>query len=319
MSVIYFSTKNIQNYQNFVQKNEHFSLWQSTEWKKFQESIGRKTWIIGIEDQEKIIATALVVKHNLPMGKAWLEIPQGPLGNSKNNVLFDEIKKIAKQENAIFCRVNPFVSLSVKSRVAHADNHPQTTLLIDLSLSEENILRQMKAKGRYNIRLAKKKNVIVKASNDVSAFYKLLKDTWDRDKFGGHNENFYKKMLESLDEKAKLYLAYYNDEVIAGGIFTFVSGTAVYYYGASSNKHRNLMAPYLVQWEAIKTAKDRSCKFYDFLGIAPEGKENGHAWEGVTSFKKKFGGMVKNSPKAREIVYKPFWDLIMRGVKFIKK
>ena len=67
------------------------------------------------------------------------------------------------------------------------------------------------------------------------------------------------------------------------------------------------MAPYLIQWEAIKEARRRGCSFFDFLGIAPPGEEKGHELEGVSGFKHKFGGIVKSFPKGKEVIFNKFW------------
>jgi len=115
-------------------------------------------------------------------------------------------------------------------------------------------------------------------------------------------------MLEELGpERCKLYLAEFEGEIIAGIIVTFFGDMAIYYFGASGNAHRNVMAPYLLQWVAMRFAKARGIKWYDFLGIAPL-DENGevdekHAWAGVTEFKRKFGGVTVNYLPARELVY----------------
>ena len=259
------------------------------------------------------------------------------------------------QHDKSFWRRNGF-------KEAHASYQPEWTLKVDLSASEEQILKQMKPKGRYNIKVAGKKGVEVwrndPAKRDeggapagrqgtmhkaqlmtnvkggraekegetenggsrkkektlewgVGEFYRLLRETTERDQFHGHGEQFYRDMLGVLGNKesggsldprsgsrcatpvgndkargndmlrqaqhdrenpmAKLYLAEYQNEIIAGVIVTFCGDIATYYYGASGNKHRNVMAPYLLQWEAMKEAKKRGCKWYDFLGIAPGG------------------------------------------------
>jgi lipid II:glycine glycyltransferase (peptidoglycan interpeptide bridge formation enzyme) len=126
-------------------------------------------------------------------------------------------------------------------------------------------------------------------------------------------------MIEILGEKdfAKMYLAEYEGETIAGVIVTFYEDTATYYYGASSNKHRNVMAPYLLQWHAIKEAKSRNMKKYDFLGISPPDAKN-HPWQGVTEFKMKFGGEIVEYVKAKEFIFKPFWYWVIRIVKKLK-
>ena len=45
-------------------------------------------------------------------------------------------------------------------------------------------------------------------------------------------------------------------------------GIATYLYGASSNKHRELMSTYLLQWYAIVDAKLKKCEYYDLYGIS---------------------------------------------------
>jgi len=252
----------------------------------------------------------IVQKMPLPMGKCWLYINRGDIV---------DLTDLAKKTGAVFARFeHPYQKheFDKKLRKAHAHYQPDTTLIIDLTKSEDEILAQMKQKGRYNIRLAEKKGVTIVESDDASEFYKILKQTTERDKFHGHNKEFYQKMIDMVDG-AKLYYAQYEGKIIAGLIATFYKDTATYYYGASSNEHRNVMAPYLLQWHVIRKAKDRGCKYYDFLGIAPEGAK-GHAWEGVTAFKRKFGGEVVRYAEAKELVFKPFWYWLLRAVKWVR-
>jgi lipid II:glycine glycyltransferase (peptidoglycan interpeptide bridge formation enzyme) len=77
------------------------------------------------------------------------------------------------------------------------------------------------------------------------------------------------------------------------------------------------MAPYLLQWQAVLDAKNAGCKYYDFLGIAPENTPD-HPWAGVTDFKLKFGGMRVNHVPAQEIIYRPFWYLLMKFAKWLR-
>lgn len=252
-----------------------------------------------------------VQKMPLPMGKCWLYVNRGDIVN---------LTDLAKKTDAVFARFeHPYQKheFDPKLRAAHAHYQPDTTLIIDLTKSNEEILAQMKPKGRYNIKLALKKNVQIREEPNADEFYKLLQQTTERDKFHGHNKEFYQKMIDMVDD-AKLYIAEYEGEPIAGLIATFYKDTATYYYGASSNKHRNVMAPYLLQWSTILEAKDRGCKYYDFLGIAPEGSK-GHAWEGVTAFKRKFGGEVVRYAEYKELVFKPFWYWVLRLIKWIRQ
>lgn len=314
-------TSNISAYKQFTQSHRFFSLWQSVEWKDFQESIGRKVFLVGIEKESNVIATALIIKHPLPFQKCWFEIPRGPLiapdaPPETFDFLLQKIREVSKMENAIYARLNPFQNhlktLSYKLKPSFTDHHPQTSLLINLNQSEEDILKQMKPKGRYNIKLAKKHGVEIVQGTDAKPFYDILQETTQRDGFRSHNLSYYQKMIDSLQNNGALYYAQYNNEIIAGGIFTYVGNTAVYYYGASSNTHRNVMAPYLIQWKAILEAKKRKCHYYDFLGIAPEGSGKQHDWYGVTSFKKKFGGVVKNYPHSQDYVMQKWWYFLLK-------
>ncbi len=309
-----FIIDKISDYNNFVIKDKYYSLWQSLDWKNFQESIGRKTFIIGVKEKGEIILTALVIKHDLPWNKSFFEIPRGPLGdlNRTSKYFFGYLKALSKKENAIFCKFNPFNKYTtITSKKISKDTHPEKTLTLNLELTEEALLKQMKQKGRYNIKLADKKGVKICESNDITKFVSILKETTNRDKFSSHDKNYYKSMIDTIDS-CKLYLAQYNGTVIAGGIFCFVGDRAIYYYGASSNKYRNLMAPYLLLWHSIKEAKKNNLKIYDFLGIPDHLK-------GVKEFKLKFGGEIEIYPQTQVIIFSWVWYIVYITTKWIKK
>jgi len=303
---------------------------QTKEWAEFRKSAkGEQFWLVGVG--------AVLQKMPLPRGLCWLYCNRGPelehLSEKSLKFFIIETTKIAKKENAVFLRIEPTykkessecaeyekIARKLKFRAAHASHQPECTLIIDLTASEEKILADMKQKGRYNIKLSEKKGVIIKESKNANDFYEILEETTQRDGFTPHDKNFYQVMIDALEPKgmAKLYIAEYEGKIIAGLLATFYGETATYYYGASSNEYRNVMAPYLLQWHAIREAKKKGFKHYDFLGIAPEGSKN-HPWQGVTDFKLKFGGKIVNYVKAKEFVFKPFWYWIIRFIKMIRR
>ncbi|MBN2086995.1 peptidoglycan bridge formation glycyltransferase FemA/FemB family protein [Candidatus Peregrinibacteria bacterium] len=302
----------MNNWNNFKRR----SLWQHPLWDKLQKANGRKTWMI-----ETDFASALVVKHEMPFKLNWLEVPRGPLCKDQKNFadIVKKIEELAVKEQSVFVRFSPYDEMNLKDarlKDASSDYHPETSLIMDLTLDEEAILEAMKQKGRYNIKVAERHNVSVEPSDNIDAFYEVLAKTANRDGFGVHPKSYYKTMMETLGENAQLLLATYEDRVIAGGIFVYLDEWGIYYYGASEYNYRNVMASYLVQWTAMKEAKKRGCKYYDFLGIAPEGAKS-HPWLGVTSFKKKFGGEVVNYPKAKELVLRPFWFFVYKVRKML--
>ena len=170
------------------------------------------------------------------------------------------------------------------------------TCVIDLDLSLEDIFSKMKPKWRYNIRLAEKKWIIVKqvekTDKNIKIFYNLMIETTSRDNFNWNNFDFYKSFLLNIKE-SKLLICYKDDKAISAGIFTFTD-VAIYYYGASTSDktYRNMMSPYLLQWEAIKIWKEKWCNFYDFLWVStPWDKKSSLIW--VTDFKMKFSNDIR--------------------------
>jgi peptidoglycan pentaglycine glycine transferase (the first glycine) len=304
--------ENKKEYSDFIKGQDHAQFLQSFEWGEFQEKIGNKVIRLGVEDKGRIIAAATLIKKNIPLGMSYFFCPRGPVFNLelkiKNeeliNFLYSEIKKISKKEKVIFLRFEPQEMLPAKSYQLRAkktiDIEPSQTSILNLTKTEDELLKVMHQKTRYNIRLAEKKGVEIQEArkDDFEKFWKIMEETKDRDGFRLHGKEHYQKMLE-IDFN-RLFLAKYDGKLIAGIIAAFFGDTVTYVHGASSNEHRETMAPYLLQWQAIKKAKADGYKFYDFYGT-DETK-----WPGVTRFKKGFGGS--------EVVYPGTFDLVFEGV-----
>lgn len=296
-------------------------LWQTSEWEQFQKTLGMRVTRVG---------HSLLLKYPIFFGMRYGYMPRGPVNRDteKPNEFFDELKRYAKKKKLLFIRIDPEQEIKIPKKVRTITSHspqPETTLILDLSKSEEELLKQMKRKGRYNITLAEKKGVKVKRAESIeeqknyaAIFYRLLKETTQRDNFSGHDEHYYQTMLKELP-MSEIFIAYYDDEPVSGAICTYQPSKAIYYYGASGNKHREVMAPYLIQWEAIREAKRRGCESYDFLGIAPESATSDHPWKGITDFKTKFGGAVVQYPQAMDLVYRPLLYKFYKVLKFLQK
>jgi lipid II:glycine glycyltransferase (peptidoglycan interpeptide bridge formation enzyme) len=168
----------------------------------------------------------------------------------------------------------------------------------------------MHPKGRYNIGVAKRSGVTIHTGTaaDVPAFAQLLKETSKRDGFTISSESHYTRFLSSL-EGSFLLMAKYADKPIGGLLGVTWNGTGIYYYGASSFVDRALMAPYLLQWEAMRLCRAAGCTRYDLLGIERVTANGEHAagpWAGITEFKRKFGGTVVTYPPEQMTVLRPW-------------
>lgn len=351
------SSEDLAAYDQWVKTHEHGSLWQSLEWKKYQESLGREVRIYAAirdplsasnEQTENLLATALVVIDRTSFGLSTWNIPRGPLYESENEKLkidnfLEELLKEASKDTCISLYFSPIQSLILNSQLSilHSSRHeqPEATRILDLTLNDEELLAQMHQKGRYNINVARKNGVIVEQSTDIDSYYALAQKTGKRDAFGIPSKRQLTMFLEKLEGSFLLlaYTSYENESCesrelkntdnsklethdlkpIAGLLGVTWNNRGIYYYGASDYEHRALMAPYLLQWEAMKLCKEAGCTTYDLLGIAPpspgknaEEMERGlggeaHPWAGISSFKEKFGGTVVSYPPEQEITLKP--------------
>jgi lipid II:glycine glycyltransferase (peptidoglycan interpeptide bridge formation enzyme) len=189
------------------------------------------------------------------------------------------------------------------------------TVLVDLAPPPEHILAGMKPKWRYNIGLADKRGVTVRqfaarpggarpgpalteeTEQALARFYALLRETAARDGIAVHGFDYYRGLFAHAAEypegplfpDLRLYLAMYRNQALAGIVTLFRGSQAVYLYGASSSLHRNVMAPYALQWAAMRDAREAGCEHYDLFGIPPS-PDPSHPMAGLYRFKTGFTG-----------------------------
>lgn len=290
------------------------SFLQTEEWLEFQKEVGHKAWRF---NDQKI--TANIIKYNLPFGKSYLYIPHGPEINFDNikdglkNELANFVKylrDLAKSEKSIFVKIEPSSDVVMellhvkRMRRSNKQIQPYKTVVLDLTLPEEHLLGKMHTKTRYNIKVAEKNGIIVKDSDDLETFWKLLSKTTKRDRFSSHPKIYYQKLLDyfnSGDMKVDLVMAYHNNKAVAGAILMTYGDTCYYLHGASDYEYRTMMAPYALHWENIKYLKGRGIKYYDFWGI------DAIKWPGVTRFKLGWGGDQKEYPGSFDLVISRLW------------
>ncbi len=284
--------------------------------------------VFGLFEDEKLVGSMLAIRQAMGLGKTWLWAPRGPLlpsGEEKAAwaLLQEACGNWARLHGDVFLRVEPgFLpgEFELGGRGTAEAYVPGHTLMLDLGLSEAELLAQMTQKGRYNIKVAEKHGVTVKEADlkGLHAFYEVFRETAGRDGFYLHQEAFYRDFLALLGKDAALYTAWIGDELVGGLIATFFRDQAVYYFGASAGKYREAMAPYALQWHAIREAKRRDCKSYDFFGIAPEGDAK-HVLSGVTQFKTRFGGKRVDYAEPRVFVYRRAWWWLRSLAKLMRK
>jgi lipid II:glycine glycyltransferase (peptidoglycan interpeptide bridge formation enzyme) len=205
---------------------------------------------------------------------------------------------------------------------AAADVQPPDTVLVDLTAEEGAILGNMKPKWRYNAGLAEKKGVEIRLAcssrnfpespgilqNELERYYSIYNETAERDGILIHGLEYYAALFEETSGTSgvdlRLYMASHEGEDLAGIITLFRGSEAVYLYGASANRKRNLMAPNALQWRAMRDAKAAGCGVYDLFGIPPHDDPN-HPMAGLYRFKTGFGGRIIHRPGSWDYSYRP--------------
>lgn len=278
---------------------------QSREWGAFQEAVGRRVELIPAGERN-----VLVVYMPLPFGLWYAQVSRVDLDEDG----WRQIVESARKSGAVFVRIEPLNQMSVVSgqQLKVRDLHPSTTRVVDLSLTEEALLAQMKPKTRYNIGLAARKGVVVQEAKGVwgiRKFLRLLEKTKERQQFTVHAPEYYEKML-AMGE-ARLFVARYNGKVRTANIIISHGDTVTYLHGASSEKDREVMAPYLLHWMTMLWAKKRGFRWYDLWGVAPAGASD-HPLASVSRFKEGFGGEVVAYPGTFEIPLRPVWYSLIR-------
>jgi lipid II:glycine glycyltransferase (peptidoglycan interpeptide bridge formation enzyme) len=305
-----------KEWDEFLKNYPNSHILQTNAWGEFKYNFG---WRPFYEISGKTGAQILFRK--LPLGYSIAYIPKGPVGELTEEFL-DQIEKVCQERKAIVLYIEPDAweddfnaapLLTFDFEKSLISIQPRRTILVSLAGEEEEWLERMKQKTRYNVRLAEKKDVVIKRSSGVTVFNQLMKVTGERNVFGIHNDEYYHKVFElfSSESKCELLIAYYQNTPLAGLMVFFKGERAWYFYGASSNLERNRMPAYLLQFEAMRLAKERGCSIYDMWGIPDFDEEvlekhftsrNDGLWS-IYRFKRGFGGEMKRSAGVYQKVF----------------
>ncbi|MCL4269872.1 MAG: peptidoglycan bridge formation glycyltransferase FemA/FemB family protein [Anaerolineales bacterium] len=312
----------LAEWNQFLAKSPDTHLLQMGEWGELKEGFGWKpiriiSGNVGVQ----------ILFRRLPLGFTIAYMPKVSSDqlSATSDQFWREIDSVCKKNRAVFLKLEPdawtdeFILHPSSFIISKHNIQPPRTITLDINASEEDILAKMKPKCRYNIRLAEKKGVTVRAWDDIAAFHAMMTVTGGRDGFGVHSKEYYQRAYDLFHPKGtcELLVAEYEGKPLASLMVFANAKRAWYVYGASNNEERNRMPTYLLQWEAIRWAKARGCEEYDLWGVPDENEETLEAqfesrhdglW-GVYRFKRGFGGQLKRAAQALDRVYNPllYW------------
>ncbi len=322
-----------EEWDRFVGAHPSAHLLQTSGWGHLKQEFGwREDGVALLDAQGKVRAGSLLLLR----GAAGLTIaytPKGPLTDWSDDALttelLDQLVEKSRRRGAALLKIEPELPDTPANRALLYEHgfqpsrqtiQPRSTTMIDIAGSEETIMQTMKSKWRYNVRLAKRKEITVReaTTDDLPAINELLQVTGTRDGFAVHSVAYYTMAYALLVPHHAVFLvAEYAGEPIAAIVVAAVGKMAWYLWGASSDRERKRMPNHALQWAGIQWARQRGATVYDFWGIPDDiGKiamgisngdgsgtavddlpidlENipqGELW-GVYRFKQGFGGKV---------------------------
>ncbi|MBN1410096.1 MAG: peptidoglycan bridge formation glycyltransferase FemA/FemB family protein [Spirochaetales bacterium] len=320
--------------------DESPELFQTGYWAAFKEKFGWTPFAFNIKESKSSYPLLVLVRKIAPMYLVGY-VPYGPAVPDPGKTRGEYLSVLSKTlfpflpPSVRFLRFDlPWIlkegeedSLMVKAgrhgRKAPMDIQPPVTVLLDLTGSEEAMLKQMKHKTRYNIKLAEKKGVriVEKDASGLEEWYRIYRETALRDKIVLHSFPYYQNLFtlgkdyRGARPELKLYLSEAEGETLGGIIVAHFKTRALYMYGASSNKKRNWMPNHALQWTAVTKAKEAGCRTYDFFGI-PRADDPADPMHGLYRFKTGFGGIVAVRPGCYDY---PKGFLLYAGYVFAEK
>ncbi len=300
--------------------NTHaFHPLQSWEWGQARMENGVKVIRIGEYHDDALKHVFQMTLHPIPHTN-W-KIGYIPRSEMPSTKVIEFLSKIGQEHNLIFIKLEPNIKKTFEvykkaigsKFLIHKSPHPlfpEWTQVLDLTKSEDELMKKLKSKTRYNIRLATKKGIVIKEQSDdqgFKIFLKLYFETCRRQHYYGHDESYHHIIWKHLKKKiAHILIAHYNGEPLAAYELFYFNKRFYYPYGGSSIKYREVMASNLLMWEAIKLGKKLGAAEFDMWGsLPPHSDSNKSSWGGFTRFKEGYSTHYRQFTGSYDLVVKP--------------
>ena len=329
-----------KEWDDFLIRQDEVLFTQYSNYGKFYKTLKEKTWLVGVyNNKDVLVGGSLIVSVHAKRGN-FLFLPYGPIIDYEDANVFTDlmlfIRNLAKQSGYDFIRVSPFIDekkryqdLFTKSGFRKAPIHmlAESTWLLDLSISEKELLRNMKKNHRNLINRCLRMNVQINKTTSDKSLGKLndLHDvTARKHKFHRFSREYIKNEFRAFEDEdeALIFEAYLPKKTLdASAIIMFKGNMAAYRHSASLNINHKLPTSYLIQWKAICEAKRRGKKFYNFWGVVRDCNKKNHPFAGISHFKKGFGGFQKNLLPCQDLpITSKYWlTYIIEIVRKIKR
>ncbi|MBD8043133.1 peptidoglycan bridge formation glycyltransferase FemA/FemB family protein [Arthrobacter sp. Sa2BUA2] len=254
-------------------------------WGKTKADHGWRADRLLISDGGEVVGSAQLLIRPLPFPfRALAYIPRGPQGEPGREIqLLDAVAAYAKEAHrAVALTIEPDWGTAAGTTVQlpgagfrHSTNTiliPRT-LILDLALSEDDLLAGMSKKHRQYIRKSGREDLEYRAvtREEIPQCLAVYQQTAERAGFGIHEDRYYQDIFENLGAGSPVYAAFKGSDVVAFLWLSASGHTAFELYGGMTEEGERLRANYALKWLAIREMKERGIIRYDFNGLLNDG------------------------------------------------
>lgn len=304
---------------------------QTEVWANYQNTVdGRTFWgCLSLEGDGKTRALLSLFdyethgyhylrSHHAPM---WLGQPTPAEEQEALQALVAYVRKHDSQQ--VFMRIAVDGELDMTRPVLSSIPY-DTTVVIDLTGGDDEILTRMKPRGRRDVRKALREAPATCADetdlalNSFAEYYQIMVETAQRDGFSPAPQEEYEKMLRMLGpEHCRVFAGRLEDGSVCTWSICTVSGVhGTRYYAASRNDTMRLhVTDKLVYFECCELAK-LGCTEYDLMAI---GSDFSPTLKGLNEFKTKFSKEVTHVAPDRDVPIKGAFYQSLRLAKAAKQ
>jgi len=283
---------------------KHLSVFQTYSWARVLSSQGIEPRFLMLMDKGSPLLGLLMSKTFVLLdGLCGYQVIRGPLFTSKTDesvysMLVSALKSMIKERSVLLFSWEPCIYINMEPYVMPHGflRIPSATFVVDLSPSIETLWRNLEGRARNAIRKAEGRGVNVTEATDWSDWEKYY-DLYQVESYRKHRPvtslDFHKSIYGFLvqEEKAKLFIAKHDGEVVGGVIFLLTPHEMVAYEAMPEAKRKHLSHQSAIHWCAISWAKNRGIKYYDLRGALCE-PDKKHYQYGIHTFKRQWGGKL---------------------------
>lgn len=319
-------------WDDFLEEAPGSAYTQTSCWGRARASIGWRPIRVVVRENGRIVGGAQMERRALPAGGDAGLVYRGPVIRADCpdvvRLVLDEMMAMGRSSNVQYLAVQPprdgdamqgeLTRLGFRHGLLDVTYmYSPAAVCVDLRADLDELLAEMSASRRRNVRLAEKGDAVVRRGSEADLpIFNRLKDAHStRIGYPRREGAYYVELWRALTPRKhiELFIAEYEGEPVCASLVLAFGNTTHHIERPWSGEHAELRATELVEWEAFKWAKAEGYLFADVGGIEGPAAEAALSGKpdsvdpsyGASIFKLRWGGQVVANPPFLDYVYNP--------------